>query len=174
MIENIRKYTGLIIFFMALVIVSLVVGIKDDLFRGGGGGRGVLKIAGRVYGDKEFQHLGSGAFEGKYSFTTRFEGTRGANPEELLGAAHAGCFSMALNNSLYQAGHAPAYIFTTAEVQMDKTAAGTTIVGIALTTEGEVPGLSAAQFTEFAEKAKETCIISRALSVPMTVKASLK
>jgi hypothetical protein len=63
MIENIRKYTGLIIFFMALVIFSLVIGIKDDLFRGGGGGRGILKIAGRVYGEKEFRHLGSGAFE---------------------------------------------------------------------------------------------------------------
>lgn len=63
MIENIRKYTGLIIFFMALVILSLVIGIKDDLFRSGGGGRGILKIAGRVYDDKEFQHLGSGAFE---------------------------------------------------------------------------------------------------------------
>jgi peptidyl-prolyl cis-trans isomerase D len=63
MIENIRKYTGLIIFFMALVIFSLVIGIKDDLFRHGGGGRGILKIDGRVYGDKEFSHLGSGAFE---------------------------------------------------------------------------------------------------------------
>jgi hypothetical protein len=63
MIENIRKYTGLIIFFMALVVVSLVIGIKDDLFRGGGGGQGILKIAGRVYGEKEFRHLGSGALE---------------------------------------------------------------------------------------------------------------
>jgi len=63
MIENIRKYTGLIIFFMALVVLSLVIGIKDDLFRSGGGGRSILKIAGRTYSDKEFQHLGSGAFE---------------------------------------------------------------------------------------------------------------
>lgn len=63
MIENIRKYTGLIIFFLALVILSLVIGIKDDLFRGGAGGRAILKIAGRTYSDKEFQHLGSGAFE---------------------------------------------------------------------------------------------------------------
>jgi hypothetical protein len=63
MIENIRKYTGLIIFFMALVVFSLVIGIKDDLFRQGGGGHGVLKIAGRVYSDKEFQHLGSGAHQ---------------------------------------------------------------------------------------------------------------
>ena len=63
MIENIRKYTGLIIFFLALVILSLVIGIKDDLFRGGAGGRAILKIAGRTYSDKEYQHLGSGAFE---------------------------------------------------------------------------------------------------------------
>ena len=63
MIENIRKYTGLIIFFMALVVFSLVIGIKDDLFRGGAGGRNVLKIAGRTYSDKDFHHLGSGAYE---------------------------------------------------------------------------------------------------------------
>lgn len=63
MIENIRKYTGLIIFFMALVVLSLVIGIKDDLFHRGGGGHGILKIAGRVYDDKEFHHFGSGAFE---------------------------------------------------------------------------------------------------------------
>lgn len=63
MIENIRKYTGLIIFFMALVVFSLVIGIKDDLFRGGVGGQGILKIDGRIYSDKEFRNLGSGAFE---------------------------------------------------------------------------------------------------------------
>lgn len=118
--------------------------------------------------------LGSGAYEGMYSFTTRFEGAPGANPEELLGAAHAGCFSMALNNSMFQAGHAPKSVFTTAEVQMDKTATGTSIVGIVLTTEAEVPGMTAEQFNEFAETAKATCIISRALSVPMTVKATLR
>jgi osmotically inducible protein OsmC len=117
---------------------------------------------------------GSGAFEGTYSFTTRFQGAPGANPEELLGAAHAGCFSMALNNSMFQAGHAPKSVFTTAEVQMDMTATGTTIVGILLTTEAEVPGMTAEQFNEFAETAKTTCIISRALSVPMTVKATLR
>ncbi len=63
MIENIRKYTGLIIFFMALVVFSLVIGIKDDLFRGGVGGQGILKIDGRIYSDKELQNLGSGAVE---------------------------------------------------------------------------------------------------------------
>ncbi len=118
--------------------------------------------------------LGSGAFEGKYSFTTRFEGTPGANPEELLGAAHAGCYSMALNNMLFIAGHAPKDVFTTAEVHLDDAGAGTSIAGITLTTEAEVPGLTAEQFQEFAEKAKTTCIISRALSVPMTLKATLR
>jgi lipoyl-dependent peroxiredoxin len=117
--------------------------------------------------------LGSGAFEGKYSFTTRFEGTKGANPEELLGAAHAGCYSMALNNMMFLAGHAPKSVFTTAEVQLDKTEAGTSVVGIVLTTEAEVPGLTAEQFLAYAEDAKKNCIISRALSVPMTVKATL-
>lgn len=117
--------------------------------------------------------LGSGAFEGKYSFSTRFEGTPGANPEELLGAAHAGCYSMALNNMMFTAGHAPKSVFTTAEVQLDKTDAGMTVVGIALTVEAEVPGMTAEQFLEFAEKAKAGCIISRALAVPMTVKATL-
>lgn len=118
--------------------------------------------------------LGSGAFEGKYSFSTRFEGTPGANPEELLGAAHAGCYSMALNNMMFGAGHAPKSVFTTAEVQLDKTEAGMTVVGILLTVEAEVPGMTDAQFLEFAEKAKATCIISRALAVPMTLKATLR
>ena len=118
--------------------------------------------------------LGSGAFEGKYSFTTRFEGTPGANPEELLGAAHAGCYSMALNNAMFLAGHAPKSVFTTAEVKLDKTDAGTSIVAIHLTTEAEVPGMTAEQFLEFAESAKQNCIISRALSVPMTLTATLK
>ncbi len=118
--------------------------------------------------------LGSGAFEGKYSFTTRFEGTPGANPEELLGAAHAACYSMALNNTMFLAGHAPKSVFTTAEVQLDKTAEGTSVVGIVLTTEAEVPGITAEQFLAYAEDTKQNCIISRALSsVPMTVKATL-
>ena len=117
--------------------------------------------------------LGSGAFEGKYSFTTRFEGTPGANPEELLGAAHASCYSMALNNMMFLAGHAPKSVFTTAEVQLDKTDAGTSVVGIVLTTEAEVPGLTAEQFLAYAEDTRKNCIISRALSVPMTVQATL-
>jgi lipoyl-dependent peroxiredoxin len=119
--------------------------------------------------------LGSGAFEGKYSFGTRFEGAPGTNPEELLGAAHAGCFSMAMSLGLTQAGHPPVRIHTTATVSMDKVNDKMTIVGIALVTEAEVPGISVADFQKVAEATKDGCIVSRALaSVPMTLKATLK
>ncbi len=119
--------------------------------------------------------LGSGAFEGKYSFGTRFEGAPGTNPEELLGAAHAACFSMALANTLASAGHAVKSVRTTAQVRMEKVDGRNTIVGIALTTEGEVPGLSADEFAKQADATKSGCIVSRALSaVPMTVHATLK
>jgi len=119
--------------------------------------------------------LGSGAFEGKYSFGTRFEGAPGTNPEELLGAAHAGCFSMALSLGLAQAGHTPVRISTTATVSMDRVSEKMTIVGIALVTEAEVPGISNADFQRIATATKDGCIISRALvGVPMTLTATLK
>lgn len=119
--------------------------------------------------------LGSGAFEGKYSFGTRFESAPGTNPEELLGAAHAGCYTMALSLDLTQAGHAPVRIDTTATVQMDRVAEKMTIVGIALKTEAEVPGISADEFARIAEATKSGCIVSRALAaVPMTLVASLR
>lgn len=117
--------------------------------------------------------LGSGAFEGKYSFGTRFEGAPGTNPEELLGAAHAGCFSMALNLGISQAGFAADYVDTTSEVQMDKVGDAMTIVNIKLVTKAKVPGLSKERFAELAEGTKKNCIISRALSVPMTLEATL-
>jgi osmotically inducible protein OsmC len=119
--------------------------------------------------------LGSGAFEGKYSFGTRFEGAPGTNPEELLGAAHAGCFSMALNLALTKAGHTPKSIATTAEVHMDKVGAGMGITGITLTTVGDVPGIKAEEFQALAEETRTGCILSRALAaVPISLKASLK
>lgn len=119
--------------------------------------------------------LGSGAFEGKYSFGTRFEGAPGTNPEELLGAAHAGCFSMALSLGLTQAGHTPVRVDTTATVRMDRVAEKMTIIGIDLVTEAEVPGMTQDAFLKVAEATKEGCIISRALAtVPMTLKATLK
>lgn len=119
--------------------------------------------------------LGSGAFEGKYSFSSRFENAPATNPEELLGAAHAGCYSMALSLGLTQAGHTPVRISTTATVQMDRVNEKMTIVGIALATEAEVPGISKEKFLEVAEATKSGCIVSRALaSVPMTLTATLK
>jgi osmotically inducible protein OsmC len=118
--------------------------------------------------------LGSGAYEGQYSFTSRFESGTGTNPEELLGAAHAGCFSMALNAALGRAGKQPTSITTTATVHLTKGDAGFSISGITLTTRGVVPGLTAAEFTKAAEDTKTGCIISKALSaVPMTLDAQL-
>ena len=118
--------------------------------------------------------LGSGAFEGRYSFTSRFESGTGTNPEELLGAAHSACYSMALAAGLAKAGHAPKSVHTTATVHLNKSDAGFSITGIDLVTRGEVPGLSAAEFTKFAEETKQGCIVSRALAaVPMTIDAAL-
>ena len=117
--------------------------------------------------------LGSGAFAGKYSFGTRFEDAAGTNPEELLGAAHAGCFSMALSLGLTKAGHPPASIETTAVVHLDKVGEGFSITGIDLTTRGKVPGMSAEEFQRLAEDASKNCIVSRVLSVPIRLQASL-
>jgi osmotically inducible protein OsmC len=118
--------------------------------------------------------LGSGAFEGAYSFGSRFESAKGTNPEELIGGAHAGCFSMDLNNRLAMAGHLPASVATTASVDLDRVDGKMTIVGITLDCRAKVPGIDAATFQKFAEEAKSGCIISRALaSVPMTLKAKL-
>lgn len=118
--------------------------------------------------------LGSGAFEGPYSFISRFEGSGDTNPEELLGAAHAACYSMALSLALSLAGHPPTSVVTTATVTLDKVGAGFAITGIALSTRGVVPGVSAADFQRLAEETKSGCIISKALAaVPMTLDAQL-
>lgn len=118
--------------------------------------------------------VGSKAFTGPYSFVSRFEGSGDTNPEELLGAAHAGCYSMALSHALAQAGHTPTSVTTTATVHINKGASGFAITGITLTTRGVVPGLSAAEFLTFAEETKTACIISRALAaVPVTLDAQL-
>jgi osmotically inducible protein OsmC len=108
--------------------------------------------------------LGSGAFEGAYSFTSRFENGAGTNPEELIGAAHAGCFSMALSAELGAAGFTPDRIATTANVHLVKTDAGFSISRIDLQTEGTVPGIDEARFKEIAENAKKGCPVSRALA----------
>ena len=119
--------------------------------------------------------LGSGAYEGAYSFGSRFEEAKGSNPEELLGAAHAGCFSMALSGILTRAGLTPTRIHTTAKVHVENTGGGFSITKIELSTEAEVPGLEDAAFQEHAKAAKENCPVSRALaSVPdVTLEAKL-
>ncbi|MEO5799875.1 MAG: OsmC family peroxiredoxin [Gemmatimonadales bacterium] len=118
--------------------------------------------------------LGSGAFEGSYSFLSRFDNAGGANPEELLGAAHASCFSMALAAALSAAGHPPTSVDTTATVHLEKGAAGFGISGIDLVTRGVVPGVDADTFMRLATETKSNCIISRALAaVPMQLDAQL-
>ena len=110
--------------------------------------------------------LGSGGFEGSYSFPSRFETGEGTNPEELLGAAHAGCFSMALSSGLGKAGFSPEMIQTVAEVHLEKLDVGFTIVRIDLKTKAIVPDIEESEFVEIAEGAKKNCPISRALAVP--------
>jgi osmotically inducible protein OsmC len=108
--------------------------------------------------------LGSGAFSGSYSFPSRFESGEGTNPEELIAAAHAGCFSMALAAGLSAAGHAPESVRTTATVHLEKQHGGFAITRIALATEARVPGIDARAFAEQAQKAKENCPVSKALA----------
>ena len=120
--------------------------------------------------------LGSGAFEGPYSFVSRFEQGAGTNPEELIGAAHAGCFSMALAAGLGRAGHTPKSIRTTAKVHLGTSDAGPTITRIDLDVEGEVPGIDGDTFKQEAEAAKKGCVVSRALTgvQNITLNATLK
>lgn len=108
--------------------------------------------------------LGSGAYEGAYSFATRFEEEPGTNPEELVGAAHAGCFSMALSGALGRAGFTPTRIVTTAKVHLGLGEGGASITRIELDCEAEVPGIDAAVFAEQAEGAKKGCPVSKALA----------
>lgn len=130
------------------------------------------KWQGNLQTGKGHIKLGSGAFEGDYSFGTRFENQAGTNPEELVAAAHAGCFSMALSFMLSTAGFTPDYVNTTAAVRLDKVGEGFKVTGIELSTEGKVPNLDEAKFKEFAEKAKKECPISQLLSgAPITLQA---
>lgn len=119
--------------------------------------------------------FGGGAFDGAYSFQSRFEEGEGTNPEELIAAAHAGCFSMALSGELGRAGYEAKRVATTAKVSLVKGEAGFTINRIQLETEAEVPGIDQAEFEEKAEAAKKGCPVSRALgAVPeITVQARL-
>jgi len=118
--------------------------------------------------------LGSGAYEGPYSFASRFESGTGTNPEELIGAAHAGCYSMALSAGLGQGGFTPTRIHTTARVHLEKVGAGFGITRIELTTEAQIPGIDAATFTRYADDAKKGCPVSKALAgVEISLNAKL-
>lgn len=109
--------------------------------------------------------LGSGAFEGPYSFKSRFEeGQSATNPEELIGAAHAGCFTMALTHALTRAKTPPTRIHTTAQVKLVQQGEGFTISRIDLTTEAEIPGVDDATFQQTAAAAKAGCPVSKALA----------
>lgn len=108
--------------------------------------------------------LGSGAYQGAYSFRSRFESGDGTNPEELIAAAHAGCYSMALSHMLAEAGHTPTSVQTTASVHLDQVPGGFAITRIDLATEARVPGISAEEFQTKAEAAKAGCPVSRALA----------
>src|SRR5687767_973837 len=114
-------------------------------------GKGTMKMASRAY-------------EGAYSYSSRFEEGTGTNPEELIAAAHAGCFSMALSGDLGRAGYTPVRIETTAKVHLNKTDSGFRITNIHLETVAEVPGIERDEFQRLAEQAMRNCPVSQALA----------
>src|SRR3954454_3746347 len=124
-------------------------------------GRGTMRMA-------------TGSYEGPYSFQSRFEEGDGTNPEELIAAAHAGCFSMAPSGELGRAGHEPESVETTATVHLDKADAGFKISRIELDTEARVPGIDSAELERHAQAAKDGCPVSQALAgVDISVNAEL-
>ena len=125
------------------------------------GGDGTLKV-------------GESSYEGPYSFKSRFEEGEGTNPEELIGAAHAACYSMALSAMLAGDGHTPDSVDTTAKVTLRFVDEAPTITKIELETEGRVPGIDAATFGDTAAKAKEACLVSRALAAVGDITVSAK
>jgi lipoyl-dependent peroxiredoxin len=108
--------------------------------------------------------MASGSYEGPYSFQSRFQEGDGTNPEELIAAAHAGCFSMALAHELGQAGHEAESVETSATVHLDKVDEGFGITRIELDTQARVPGVEDEEFQRIAEGAKQGCPVSRALA----------
>ena len=118
--------------------------------------------------------VGDALFEGQYSFSSRFEEGEGTNPEELIAAAHAGCYSMAFSAQLEAAGFTPNSVETTASVWIEKGDEGFSITRILLSTKGDVPGIDDSKFQEVAKAAKEGCPVSRALSaVDISLEATL-
>jgi len=132
--------------------------------------------SGDLKSGKGTMKLGSGAYQGGYSFQSRMENGAGTNPEELIAAAHAGCFSMALSAKLSGAGHVPKRVHTTAAVDFGQVAGGFAIQKITLTTDADIPGIDDATFQEIAKEAKEGCPVSKALAaVPeIVLNATLK
>ena len=129
---------------------------------------------GDLKGGKGTMKFGSGAFEGAYSFASRFEEGTGTNPEELIGAAHAGCYSMALSNELAQAGFTPESVDTNANVTLEMVDGAPTISKIKLTVKANIPDIDDDEFQEFANGAKENCPVSKALGgVNISLDASL-
>ncbi|MEO6590296.1 MAG: OsmC family protein [Pyrinomonadaceae bacterium] len=121
--------------------------------------------------------LGSGAFEGAYSFKSRFseDEQNATNPEELIAAAHAGCYTMALSGNLGKAGYTPKNIHTTANVKIEKQGDGFVIPNIDLQTEAEVDGIEDDEFQKIAEETKKTCPVSQVLSgAEISLDAKLK
>ena len=108
--------------------------------------------------------VGDGVFEGAYSFQSRFAEGEGTNPEQLIAAAHAGCFTMALASILSAAGHAPESVRTNARIQLRNVDGAQTLTRIDLDTEGHVAGVGEQQFQRYADEAKATCPVSRALA----------
>ncbi|MDF1500856.1 MAG: OsmC family protein [Anaerolineales bacterium] len=121
------------------------------------------KWEGNLKNGKGKMAFGSGAYEGAYSFLSRFEEGEGTNPEELIAAAHAGCFSMAFSNELDQAGFPPESVETEAAVTLEKGEGGFQITRIDLTTTGIVPGIGEEEFKKIAEEASRGCPVSQAL-----------
>ena len=126
--------------------------------------KGTAVWEGTLKEGKGSMKLGTGAYEGPFSFRSRFEEGTGTNPEELIGASLAGCFSMALSANLEKAGHPGRRVSTTANVKLEMTEGGPKITTIELDTEAEVPGIDEATFREQAEKTKTGCPVSKALT----------
>jgi osmotically inducible protein OsmC len=119
--------------------------------------------------------VGSGAYEGPFTLRARVDDVqRSTNPEELIGAAHAGCFTMSLANLLSESGHPPADLQTSAKVRLEQLETGFAITNIALETVGRAPGVDAETFARLAQRAKDTCPVSRALAgTEITLEARL-
>jgi lipoyl-dependent peroxiredoxin len=135
---------------------------------------GSAEWRGELQGGSGTLSVGDGVFEGAYSFASRFEEGEGTNPEELIAAAHAACFSMALSGILGANDHEPDSVRTEARVELRNVDGAPTISKITLDTEGSVPGLDEDGFRSFAEEAKRDCPVSRALGAVSEMEVSAR